>query len=436
MKKAEQHSQTEHYKAVKCHKGEDEKDPLKYYNIAENTPISCMHIMSIMVYCNQDLLQRKFSETYRLKKGNESIDSLKDRHSNYAHFGRLLRESIDCFTMEEESKQPFYHGISVESHFESIQAFFNGPLSTSTDYSVAVNFTGNVGMVLELREPFGHSKFWECMYLSDYANEQEALFIGGRQPHLIKSITTPNGTNYGLYIKALSLITFGGFLELEQQEYLTPTLKTMNQLLFRILLHELHGYYPNNDQYKQFKSMPVYIQNLAHRYFGCIDNLWLWLRDEKFINRVFESLFFYDYGWLKLDLLTTIFPNLQRIILYDIYNYGKLYQCRSMYSSILSYLQDKPDTKLQILCIKISCSASRISQRLLVAKEIAQLFRPKFSQFDWTLYVDVDEELSDHLKELTIKVSSVYTDENMTKIRQYYQKTNMLPSTFRIVKYK
>lgn len=39
------------------------------------------------------------------------------------------------------------------------------------------------------------------MFLSDYSNEQQAFFIGGTSQH--------NDANYGLYIKALSLITFG-----------------------------------------------------------------------------------------------------------------------------------------------------------------------------------------------------------------------------------
>eukprot|EP01084_Bolivina_argentea_P016879 31533_1 len=68
-----------------------------YDDILPGTQITNSHLVAMMVYCNQDELQKHFSQTFRKKDNNESIESLKSRHSNYAHLGRLLRECVECF---------------------------------------------------------------------------------------------------------------------------------------------------------------------------------------------------------------------------------------------------------------------------------------------------------------------------------------------------
>eukprot|EP01084_Bolivina_argentea_P281294 481254_1 len=108
-------------------------------------PIHISHLIAIMVYCNYDTLQQKFSETFRRLNAQETNEELKKKHSNYHYLARYLRECVECFGMQykketEENYMNVYHGVCKQFMFSSVYAFIKGPLSTTTDYAVAVNF--------------------------------------------------------------------------------------------------------------------------------------------------------------------------------------------------------------------------------------------------------------------------------------------------------
>eukprot|EP01084_Bolivina_argentea_P302128 521453_1 len=123
------------------------------YEMLSNIPISDGHLIAILIYCNLDILQQRFSETFRRQPKNESDKSLIDRHRNYHHLGRLLRESVECFGMQEKCvsfHMTFYHGISVQAQFSATNIWVKGPISTTTDYAVAAHFSANKGMILDI----------------------------------------------------------------------------------------------------------------------------------------------------------------------------------------------------------------------------------------------------------------------------------------------
>eukprot|EP01084_Bolivina_argentea_P025153 46787_1 len=64
------------------------------HNINPNQPILQDHVLAAVLYTDFDELCTTFRETYRKINKNESIDSQKQRHSEFANFGRLLYESF------------------------------------------------------------------------------------------------------------------------------------------------------------------------------------------------------------------------------------------------------------------------------------------------------------------------------------------------------
>eukprot|EP01084_Bolivina_argentea_P206686 352804_1 len=110
LEKAVIHLGTEYAKRIVCR----HMFSKKYYGIAKETPISTANFIAMMTYCNQDTLQAKFSETYRRIPNTESDKSLIERHRNFAHFGKLLRENVECFgtniTGTKCMKMRFFHG--------------------------------------------------------------------------------------------------------------------------------------------------------------------------------------------------------------------------------------------------------------------------------------------------------------------------------------
>eukprot|EP01084_Bolivina_argentea_P123902 219560_1 len=202
--KAEIHLVTDRLKSVKCDGNllmdTKRQESTKYYDIPHEAALAVNHIAAIMTYCNESILQRKFTETYRKIPDNESNEHLIERHRNFAHLGRLLRELVGCFPFVSEkeysafkNKTGLYHGISIQTMFGAIDAIIKGPTSTTRDYAVAAGFCANKGMILELQMDFywaihGHLCLFECSYISDYPNESEVFFIGGYSKFIFRSI--------------------------------------------------------------------------------------------------------------------------------------------------------------------------------------------------------------------------------------------------------
>eukprot|EP01084_Bolivina_argentea_P130043 229602_1 len=93
LEKATKHIQTNFAKTLKC-AGPHRKE---IYGIVLGQPITAEHIIAMMVYCNYDTLQKRFSTTFRRVDEHMEDNEIKQAHQNYAHLGRLLREFTDCF---------------------------------------------------------------------------------------------------------------------------------------------------------------------------------------------------------------------------------------------------------------------------------------------------------------------------------------------------
>ena len=79
---------------------------LKCQHIKQNCQhIKLSNLMSMMIYCNFDELQRELTKTYRRINPNESDESLKKRHSEFCCLGDILRRTVEK------------NGISVQKGF-------------------------------------------------------------------------------------------------------------------------------------------------------------------------------------------------------------------------------------------------------------------------------------------------------------------------------
>eukprot|EP01084_Bolivina_argentea_P010847 20247_1 len=244
----------------------------------------------MMAYCNKDVLQAKFSETYRRRK-NESDYSMKQRHRNYANFGRLLREFVECFGEngignKQVGSQQLWHGITSQTQFSSVMVRLKGPVSATSNYSVAVNFSGNKGLILQFTlsqkwiiptktDEYGgmiydaidnRCAFLDCYWLSAFPAEQERFFIGGYGYFYFENIIfAPAGEDYLFYIQAMRLIC-RTLQESQKVSVRSPMNEVANQIAFRLLSHELHKYYPDNEDYHLFELIPPYIERLFHNF--------------------------------------------------------------------------------------------------------------------------------------------------------------------------
>eukprot|EP01084_Bolivina_argentea_P118358 210015_1 len=339
MLKAETHLHTKHAKTIKC----TDSDKKEIYGIDVGQVISVIHLLAMMIYCNEDTLQAKFSETYRKLSINETDESLKKRHSNYAHLGKLLREFVECFGTKSNGiwnliEQPLFHGVDTEFQFETVRANIKGPFSCTTDFAVALNFSSHKGLIIELslsrnwiygKDDSQKNAFIECYWLSDFSNEQELFFIGGFDDfHFNTIIKVANGANFCYYINgihSLSQIIMDPDSATAINVYNS---KSFIQMCFRLLSNELCQYYPNNGKYYKFNSLPEYARKLFHNHCSDIERIFLFSNTmiglgsaslyknyRQALIQLFRSLFFDDYFQIKWDVLNVVFSSLKEIYL-------------------------------------------------------------------------------------------------------------------------
>ena len=187
-----------------------------YTKLAEGTPVTKEHIFAIILYCDFSKLCTAFSATFRQQNVFETMESVKQRHSHFAVFGRLLVElvwefGVDGTERRGNEKGPFFCGLNCVLNIGSFAITLKGPCSTSTQREVAVNFAKSDGIILKLdndtyRGSLQH--YFDCSWISNYFEESERLWIAGRTHlplRIVSIVIVKNAKNYRKMMRALFL---------------------------------------------------------------------------------------------------------------------------------------------------------------------------------------------------------------------------------------
>ena len=177
------------------------------YSDGDNMGIN--HVIALRAYCQFDKLQYKFKKTFRKINNNETLKDVIKRHRNFHHFAKYLKQAVQVFGIQYTNGmyyQKMYHGINREMIFDSTTALIYGPLSTSWAYTVAVQFSNDTGLIVEL-VPEPHGKYFVCNWVSPHSKEGELLFCGATgMTEFVNIINTKTGDEWIKYIKPLRLI--------------------------------------------------------------------------------------------------------------------------------------------------------------------------------------------------------------------------------------
>eukprot|EP01084_Bolivina_argentea_P104904 187814_1 len=288
-----------------------------------NPKFGINHILSLMIYCNFDYLQSKFSETYR-NTTNDSLKVITDqrfisilkKHSNFYFIGKYLKEAVNLFGVDSQQSQieSFYHGVNTELLFSKgtrINIFC--PLSTSSSRAVAVNFATPKGIILELRAsakavggPYNFVKCFSVSWISDYGNEQEHFFIqGDNDGFTLQNITiVSNGIEFKSILRCIHILQYSSATR--------QILSDEEKILYRkIIENELHDSFPNT--FPAFKSLNKYAKDMFHNF--CTRNELLYLENTRLLTTLsFLSDIFLlqdqDWDWVNLEIVFALCPNL------------------------------------------------------------------------------------------------------------------------------
>eukprot|EP01084_Bolivina_argentea_P053493 98212_1 len=403
-----------------------------YWGIQNNDAITVIHLVAVLIYCNYDGVQYEFSKTFRRIYPNECVASVKMRNAEFFYFTKLLYETVNIYGIicggNENRIKRFYHGINKEMLFDSLSCNISSPFSTTSSFAVAVHFSKNVGMILEL-SAHAFLKYWNCSWLSDFGNENEKLFIGGFYPFSFVNIIQPSkGLDHSKYASCLSIIdqlmTDYDFLSeqemqdvntlhpsglvgedmhlsLEQVNYLNEkkTHSISTQYLTRcLIMNELNRGNNNLKDKRKMKLIKInakktnpYIQTLFHHI--CVTrkqviiNTILFNQTAKisgcsFLKTIFclENKDGSNGIWINLNVLSVLYPNLECIKL----RYGAIESLSWLHHvwEFLWHQKQYKSTKIGYIAIKFTALSDLKSICSVLVKYI-----PSFNKIGFDILI-------------------------------------------------
>eukprot|EP01083_Nonionella_stella_P187872 691328_1 len=303
------------------------------YRIQAGTMITMKHILAVLLYTNHTDLSAAFSRSFRKLSGAESDGKLKQRHSHYANWARLLREAVECWGYglgeTTETRSIFYHGISKKMVFDGFQQRFSCPTSTTLQYETAVMFANQgegdeEGIVISIKNNGMAASFFDCIRWSDFAGESEMLFLGGYEPLEICGLTVIGNevnVSYDEWIQSIKVFQTGMIEGRTSTDKVTPSNAEQIDLLVGNVLNKR----------KALDIIPQYIQtlfeNVLHK------TTWIGIdigRLNKEICFVYydrrvdygyyllKHLYFDDKNEIKWNVWRQLYPGLERIDIHSV----------------------------------------------------------------------------------------------------------------------
>eukprot|EP01083_Nonionella_stella_P042130 113987_1 len=428
-----------------------------YYGMHHGQPMNPNHLISMMIYCNYDYVQYKFTETFRKLK-SESDDQLKKRHSNFHFLGRFLREIVECFGMDAPSNVgciQLYHGVNKHFTFDSLHAFIAGPFSTTTNYSVAVNFADNTGLVIELSAVIGEwrmgiSEFeggdaynrmncFDCRWISDFSNECEILSIGSLNKFYIENISNCTGMNYQIYIKAIHHMAQGLSIRGGPDMKLAlgcNIIKTNNELkmMYLLLRHHVFVKIPNHPFARRFEACPEYVKTLLHHHCKCVTEITVQKLSEYHKSTytplrlkqhmMFKMILVDQMDWLDLNVIIRLFPHVTSIsyAIHDDVLFLNAGPPVSVFQLLLDFIKEQTSS-LRRITIQIGPNVRIPNDFCHNLKQYQQQFHAQ----SWTCFAQTDDQLSNVYNAVAKMCSNCgYTKEAIDQVAKQMNPTCIL----------
>eukprot|EP01084_Bolivina_argentea_P170994 296264_1 len=330
------------------------------------------HVLCLMIYCNFDALQYEFSKTYR--------DNI-HQHNNFYHLGKYLKISVRKFGCRISDNTSFYHGISEQLSFpivigDSRYSYASHtsifcPLSTSTAFEVAVNFTNhNNGLVIE----FGYGRGSRCFsvaWLSAFPNEREHFFLNETFDRINNIVHLKNGLECKSILKALDMLNcclnYNDKIQKKSDDF-----KSVNHLIVELIKDQLSAKFPQ--LYKPFCSLDNYVRKLVSVFCQKKQQIKIshFQQAKAKYHSILELFVHLEHDVLRMDTLFTVFPNITSIWISDINLSSALME------TIMSIVENNLKRTVCIWLKPIENSEMSISNTL-------SLYNNIFSSRDWLI---------------------------------------------------
>lgn len=114
-------------------------------------------LISIILYTDYSSLSCNFTTTFRRRNAFETIESVKKRHMNHHWWSKLLKQTVEVYGKKKNEGLlgPFYCGMSSVMNMTQFAIQLLSPTSTSVHLEVAMNFSGEEGIIIEFDNSIG-----------------------------------------------------------------------------------------------------------------------------------------------------------------------------------------------------------------------------------------------------------------------------------------
>lgn len=279
INKSLQFMQSHKVKAIKPLQSLYDNVEALHFGINKESRLSPYHLIAIILYTDFSKLSTNFSSTFRRMFPSETLESVKKRNQKYYFLSKFLRESIQCFgingngeydpvsdSMINKEQRTLFCGMSCLMLMPCFNLRFSSPNSTSTVLNVAMNFTGdNQGIIIRINNKMygagARERFFNVCWISKFSEESERVFVGGRYPLKIQSITNClTKQNYKKYYHAFywfDAILNGSLHGKDEVDFKVRDHWIINMLIKCILCET--GSFSEREE-KEFDEMPNYIK--------------------------------------------------------------------------------------------------------------------------------------------------------------------------------
>eukprot|EP01083_Nonionella_stella_P219453 786110_1 len=427
-------------KAIKKHKIALSKDYVKkfvckYYNkryrIIRNEPISIQHIFAIVAYTDMTAFCTAFRKTYRRITKDETDEDVTKRHVQLYYYSRGLFESIEFFGSHMNEQLTVYHGLNREMTFIKFTAYFNQPISSTTSFRSAQQFSvgsgGNSGIILTLRsgakhknEPTKIPKYLSVSWLSAFPNEDERLFYGAYVVFKITNIHNISDQTQHFTSHSGELLMLNQFQKAIQNEDVVWNDDVMCQMLAKLI--ELHCNTTDSAEEEATADdcKSEVISTYGHSLFKhfCGNVTWICIRDFRVLPpKLLRAMFTNKDNKLSMMRILKLFPRIKEIVLNNI-ELDQMIKDGDCYIDMASeHVMFSSDDRYGKYLKRISFKSKRREDEkpISVFQRLENIYSKSFKEFQWSLEYQFEIENTHNL----IFINDVIvTADKIKKLRQ------------------
>ena len=156
-----------------------------HYGIFGYAPLGFPNLVSLIMYTDYSALSSDFSSSFRKTSPFETLKSIKRRNAEYYWLSRTLRETVEIFgqcshytSRNGVLEGSYFCGMSFVMNMPEFNIFLCSPTSTSKQIEVAIKFSGDQGIVIQLDNPPDTWQYsllygFNCSWISRYKEEDE-----------------------------------------------------------------------------------------------------------------------------------------------------------------------------------------------------------------------------------------------------------------------